>query len=56
MPEETPLDAVLAALEHGPALPAPLQRAAVAALAWLDALDREAEAPTRSESPPRDRR
>jgi hypothetical protein len=30
-------------LELGPAVPAPLQRAVAAALAWVDALDREAE-------------
>jgi hypothetical protein len=40
-PEQPAIAAALARLDLGPGTPAPLQRAAVAALAWLGGLDRE---------------
>lgn len=44
MPDSERLDPheALARLDLGPAIPAPLQRAVAATLAWLTALDREA--------------
>jgi hypothetical protein len=51
MSDRESLEAVAAQLALGPAVPVPLQRAVVAALAWVDALAREAAEGT----PPRGR-
>jgi hypothetical protein len=54
VPREDPaFAAALARLELGIEVPAPLQRAAVAALAWVAALDREATSRAEPSAPPR---
>ena len=59
LPQDPALAAALAQLELGADVPAPLQRAAAAALAWVYAIDREAAdgegpiPPPRGLTPPR---